>query len=180
MSRNGGVLRLTSERADRGARRVRRLRHAVHADDEYAARERGSTPSRTGRRKTKNDIGSMKRFDQEPQEAGDLVGAEGLASPGDAPHCPGRARTECRRSPTARSPRRRSSWRATGSADVETPEQAYDIAARASAAPGPGGRPMNMPIEVREATSRAARGGVYRVSTGRIGAGERVRGGVSV
>jgi hypothetical protein len=34
--------------------------------------------------------------------------------------------------------------------DVETPEQAYQIAARASAAPGPGGQPANMPIEVRQ------------------------------
>src|SRR5262249_10518128 len=33
--------------------------------------------------------------------------------------------------------------------DVETPERAYAIAARASAAPGPGGEPLNMPIEVR-------------------------------
>ena len=33
--------------------------------------------------------------------------------------------------------------------DVESPEQAYKIAARASAAPGPGGKPGNMPIEVR-------------------------------
>jgi len=37
--------------------------------------------------------------------------------------------------------------------DVETPEQAYAIAARASAAPGPGGAPMNMPIEVRQVMS---------------------------
>lgn len=34
--------------------------------------------------------------------------------------------------------------------DVETPERAYAIAARASAAPGPGGTPLNMPIEVRQ------------------------------
>jgi hypothetical protein len=33
--------------------------------------------------------------------------------------------------------------------DVETPKRAYVIAARASAAPGPGGVPLNMPIEVR-------------------------------
>jgi hypothetical protein len=33
--------------------------------------------------------------------------------------------------------------------DVKTPERAYEIAAKASAAPGPGGAPMNMPIEVR-------------------------------
>jgi hypothetical protein len=33
--------------------------------------------------------------------------------------------------------------------DVESPERAYQIAARASAAPGAGGEPLNMPIEVR-------------------------------
>ncbi len=33
--------------------------------------------------------------------------------------------------------------------DVDTPEQAYAIAARASAAPGVSGEPLNMPIEVR-------------------------------
>ena len=37
--------------------------------------------------------------------------------------------------------------------DVESPEQAYKIAARASAAPGPGGAPGNMPIEVRQVLS---------------------------
>jgi hypothetical protein len=34
--------------------------------------------------------------------------------------------------------------------DVESPERAYEIAAIASAAPGPGGTPLNMPIEVRQ------------------------------
>ena len=33
--------------------------------------------------------------------------------------------------------------------NVATPERAYEIAARASAAPGLGGAPMNIPIEVR-------------------------------
>lgn len=33
--------------------------------------------------------------------------------------------------------------------DVDTPERAYAIAAQISAAPGPGGAPLNMPIEVR-------------------------------
>ena len=37
--------------------------------------------------------------------------------------------------------------------DVENPEQAYKIAARASAAPGPGGKPANTPIEVRQVLS---------------------------
>lgn len=34
--------------------------------------------------------------------------------------------------------------------DVETPERAHEIAGRISAAPGPGGIPTNMPIEVRQ------------------------------
>ena len=37
--------------------------------------------------------------------------------------------------------------------DVDTPERAYQIAARASAASGPGGTPLNMPIEVRQVLS---------------------------
>ena len=40
--------------------------------------------------------------------------------------------------------------------DVESPEQAYKIAARASAAPGPEGKPGNMPIEVRQVLSSHA------------------------
>ena len=37
--------------------------------------------------------------------------------------------------------------------DCETPQRAYEIAARASAAPGKGGAPLNMAIEVREVMS---------------------------
>jgi hypothetical protein len=33
--------------------------------------------------------------------------------------------------------------------DVDSPERAYQLAAEASAAPGPGGVPLNMSIEVR-------------------------------
>jgi hypothetical protein len=37
--------------------------------------------------------------------------------------------------------------------EVDSPERALQIAAKASAAPGPGGVPLNMPIEVREVMS---------------------------
>ena len=37
--------------------------------------------------------------------------------------------------------------------DVETPERAYAIAARASAAPGLDGKPLKLGIEVREVMS---------------------------
>ncbi len=41
--------------------------------------------------------------------------------------------------------------------DVESPERAYAIAGRISAAPGPGGVPTNMPIEVRRFATYAAK-----------------------
>jgi len=34
--------------------------------------------------------------------------------------------------------------------DVETPERAYEIAGKASSAPGPDGKPLSIPIEVRQ------------------------------
>ncbi|WP_433498411.1 YciI family protein [Sphaerimonospora sp. CA-214678] len=37
--------------------------------------------------------------------------------------------------------------------DVEAEERAIDLAAYVSAAPGPGGEPLNMPIEVRQVMS---------------------------
>jgi hypothetical protein len=41
--------------------------------------------------------------------------------------------------------------------DCETPERAVELAAGVSAAPGPGGRPLNMPIEVRPVMSAPPR-----------------------
>jgi hypothetical protein len=40
--------------------------------------------------------------------------------------------------------------------DVQAPERAYAIAGRISAAPGPGGVPTNMPIEVRRIMTNEA------------------------
>ena len=86
------------------------------------------------------------------------------AGPGAAGRGPGGARgadsPASRWSPTGRSPRRRSSWPASGSSTSRAPERAYEIAARVSAAPGKGGVPMNMPIEVRQVMSEPARGPV--------------------
>lgn len=39
--------------------------------------------------------------------------------------------------------------------DVKSPERAFEIAGRISAAPGPGGKPTNMAIEVRQFASYA-------------------------
>jgi hypothetical protein len=43
--------------------------------------------------------------------------------------------------------------------DVKTPERAYAIAGRISAAPGAGGAPTNMPIEVRQIMNSGAAAG---------------------
>lgn len=42
--------------------------------------------------------------------------------------------------------------------DVESPERAYEIAARLSAGPGPGNVPTGIPIEVRQIMSRRTDG----------------------
>jgi len=45
--------------------------------------------------------------------------------------------------------------------DVASPERAYAIAARASAAPGPNGEPLSMPIEIREVMFSVTCGPVF-------------------
>lgn len=40
--------------------------------------------------------------------------------------------------------------------DVESPERAYEIAALLSSAPGPGGTPTDMPIEVRQIMTKSS------------------------
>jgi len=97
----------------------------------------------------KAHIGFMKRFNQELNEEGVLVGAEGLASPGQARIVrAGKAGTpEVTDGPFAEAKEFLAGYWIV---DVETPEQAYAIAARASTAPGPGGKPLYLAIEVRE------------------------------
>ena len=57
------------------------------------------------------------------------------------------------RSPTACFRKARNFSPASGSSMSDTPERAYALAARISAAPGPEGAPLNMPIEVRPVPS---------------------------
>jgi hypothetical protein len=97
-------------------------------------------------------IGFMKRFNKELTDAGELVAAEGLATPGQARIV--RARKDG--SPEVTDgpfPEAKEFLAGYWIVDCESPERAYQIAARASAAPGPGGAPLNMPIEVREVMS---------------------------
>src|SRR4029453_12714327 len=100
----------------------------------------------------KDHIDFMVRFNKELRESGELVGAEGLAVPNEAKIV--RATTSGAAAGTQRPFAEAKEFLAGyWIVDVENPEQAYAIAARASAAPGPGGTPLNMPIEVRQVMS---------------------------
>jgi hypothetical protein len=94
----------------------------------------------------------MKRFGQELSDSGELVGAEGLAGPTEARivRAGNNGAPEVTDGPFAESKEFLAGYWIV---DVESPQRAYEIAARASAAPGPGGKPLNMAIEVREVMS---------------------------
>ena len=96
------------------------------------------------------------RFMQETNRglsaSGELVDAQGLAMPDTAKivrsHSGGApVVTE---GPFAESKEWVAGWWIV---DCESEQRAVDIAAAVSAAPGPGGRPLNMPIEVRQVMS---------------------------
>ena len=102
----------------------------------------------------KAHIGFMKQLHAALSGSGELVGAEGLATPGEARIVrAGQGRPEVTDGPFAESKEFLVGYWIV---DVDTPQRAYEIAARASAAPGPGGAPINMPIEVRQVMSAPA------------------------
>lgn len=99
----------------------------------------------------KAHIGFMKKFTGRLAESGELVGAEGLAMPAQARLV--RAGKDRRPITDGVFPESKEFLAGYWIIDVESPERAYQIAAEASAAPGKGGEPLNMPIEVREVMS---------------------------
>ena len=103
----------------------------------------------------KRHIKFMKDFGQELHAAGELVGGEGLASPGQARivRAGKGGAPEVTDGPFAEAKEFLAGYWIV---DCDTTERAYEIAARASAAPGPGGKPLNMPIEVRQVMSAPA------------------------
>lgn len=100
----------------------------------------------------KAHIGFMKRFHKELVEAGALVGAEGLASPEHA-RVVRAGKSGAPEVTDGPFPEAKEFLAGYWIVDCESEERAYEIAARASAAPGKGGVPLNMPIEVREVMS---------------------------
>jgi hypothetical protein len=97
-------------------------------------------------------IGFMKRFAEELQKSGEWVDGQGLASPSEARV----VRAGADGAPIVTDgpfPEAKEFLAGFWIIDVESRERAHRLAAHASAAPGPGGRPLNMPIELREVMS---------------------------
>lgn len=96
-------------------------------------------------------IGFMKEFSNKLTASGELVSAEGLAGPDQAKLV--KAGDDGKPITDGVFPESKEFLAGYWIVDVDSPERAYAIAAQASAAPGPGGKPLNMGIEVREVMS---------------------------
>lgn len=94
----------------------------------------------------------MQAFNQELTDAGVLVAAEALAFPDQAKIV--RAGSNGEPMTDGVFPESKEFLAGFWIIDVESAEQAYQIAARASTVPGPGGAPY-MPIEVQQLLSSA-------------------------
>jgi len=99
----------------------------------------------------KAHVAFMVRLNQELREAGEIVSAEALTPPGQAKL----VRAGKNGEPITDGPFPESKEFLAGFwiVDVESRERAYALAARISTAPGPGGKPLHMDVEVREVMS---------------------------
>ena len=96
-------------------------------------------------------IGFMHNFNKQLKESGEFVSAEGLASPQEARLV--RAGRDGAPITDGVFPESKEYLAGYWIVDVENPQRAYALAAQVSAAPGPGGTPFNMSIEVRQVMS---------------------------
>ncbi|MBB4638123.1 YciI family protein [Longimicrobium terrae] len=96
----------------------------------------------------KAHIAFMHQFNAELAAAGELVDAQGLTPPSEARLV--RAGTDGAPVTDGPFPESKEFLAGFWIVQVASAERAYELAARASAAPGPGGAPMNMAIEVRQ------------------------------
>jgi hypothetical protein len=90
----------------------------------------------------------MRRFNQKLSQAGELVGGAGLTGPDQAKLV--RAGASAEPITDGVFPETKEFLAGYWLVDVDSPERAYALAAEASMAPGPGGAPLRMPIEVRQ------------------------------
>jgi hypothetical protein len=94
----------------------------------------------------------LKALNKELTESGELVANEGLAAPEQAKVV--RAGQQGVPITDGVFPEAKEFLLGYWIVDVENPERAYEIAARLSGGPGPGGTRLSMPIEVRQIMGR--------------------------
>ena len=99
----------------------------------------------------KAHIAFMMTLNRELSASGELVSAEGLAGPDQAKLV--RAGRNGVPATDGVFPETKEFLAGYWIVDVDSPARAYEIAAKVSAAPGPKGVPMNMPVEVRQIMS---------------------------
>ena len=100
----------------------------------------------------KAHIGFMLDLKKELTKSGELAGAEGLAPPEQAKV----VRAGKNGVPAITDgpfPETKEFLAGYWIVDVDRPERAYEIAAKVSSAPGPGGKPLIIPVEVRQVMS---------------------------
>ena len=121
------------------------MMHAPRGNGEYQVE--GWSPAAF-----KAHIDYMLALNKDLGESGELVGAEGLAPPGAARL----VRAGRNGAPPATDgpfPEAKEYLAGYWIVEVDRAERALEIAARASAAPGPDGKPLIIPIEVRQVMS---------------------------
>jgi hypothetical protein len=96
----------------------------------------------------------LKRIMNELRKTGEFVATEGLAGPDQAKVV--RGEKDGLPATDGIFPESKEFLLGYWVVDVESPERAYAIAGRISAAPGPSGVPTNMPIEVRRIMTNEA------------------------
>ena len=93
----------------------------------------------------------MKSFARKIKASGELVAAEGLAGPDQAKRV--RAGKDGQPITDGIFPETKEFLAGYWIVETDSAERAYALAAEASAAPGPGGAPLNLSIEVRQVMS---------------------------
>lgn len=118
------------------------MMHAPYGSGDYQVQDWGEEALEA-------HIAFMHTLNEELASAGELAAAQGLAPPGEA--------VLVRAAPDGSAVVTDGPFAETKEflagfwmVEVDRPERAHEIAARASAAPGPDGKPLNMEIHVRQ------------------------------
>ena len=150
-----GRLRLQDESADR-----RRYSQKGEQDMKYILLMSGTKAGvETYHAWSKQDVEAhmavLQRINQDLTESGEFVATQGLAEPSEAKV----VRGEKNGVPVTDGifPESKEFLLGYWIVEVENAERAYAIAGRISAAPGPGGKSTNMPIEVRRFETHGAK-----------------------